>query len=87
LLKYRKEKEGMLTSSNILFDVLDLVEIFVGKPGGILIDTKIRAHTEGRCETFEQDILLLGDEDTPINVDEPSGLQLQLRFRKNIYKS
>jgi hypothetical protein len=62
----------MILSTNVMFDILDLGKIFVGQKGGILINTAIRAHTEGRNKKFEEDIWTLGTPDECISFDDLS---------------
>lgn len=60
----------MITTRTMLYDILDFAEMFIGKPGGILINTGIRAHTEDRRKIFEEDIWKLGEPDEMIGFVE-----------------
>lgn len=57
-------------SVDTAFDILDFAKIFLNEDGGILIDTHIRAHTEGRRNTFDEDIWPLGEKGEPISFDD-----------------
>jgi hypothetical protein len=61
-----------MSTLNTVFDILDFAKAFLNEPGGILIDSSIVGHNEGRRKTFPEDTWSLGVEGEPITFDDIS---------------